>query len=487
MYPQQITNAMLRPIIFALLASISVTCNAQEFAEHSNGLIYSDTTIRELRFIVDSMNLKYKKCDPWKTYYSISQGIANFISLDSVNVEEARQDIENNISYAGFKRKYSMAETHENIPVIRYPETNYNDETVTEFSVVEFGDLAGYSIQLKDTTYYTKDVTGKWILEYTPKGGYSNGHISAFYFPEGFTCSRMPAKYERMIQYVDCMIDTNSTIFTNKAKRDYRYRGINETDSTPHAKKFFAFLAQYRSKKGTLSDSAEQAVATTPVFATLLHDAAEEALRIGHTSEQLEYYIERYESKQHALILKRGRIVVGGCSQDQRPREHAWDIARLSAEAVSWDIFLRAHLDIMNDRFPRVSDGSYAWGARNTYIRELEQLNFDVTTLLLGTSMRISNPSGTHYYGSIGRLGRALSESANAAEVEKQMADAITDPQLDHYNRILFFYLYRSYIYHLKDKSKIKPCLATLRSSVASLPPYISEHITLDDKDFERK
>ena len=79
--------------------------------------------------------------------------------------------------------------------------------------------------------------------------------------------------------------------------------------------------------------------------------------------------------------------VVGSCSMDSSPREHAINIAMLSAETTDWSVFLRAHLDIMNDRFDRVSDGSYAWKDRNTYIKELEQLDINVSDLIFGKSL----------------------------------------------------------------------------------------------------
>ncbi|MBK7243510.1 MAG: hypothetical protein IPH98_06560 [Saprospiraceae bacterium] len=72
----------------------------------------------------------------------------------------------------------------------------------------------------------------------------------------------------------------------------------------------------------------------------------------------------------------------------------------------------------MNDRFDRKSDGSYAWGQRNTYIKELEELNINVPDLILGILFRIENPASNHYFGSIGRVGRALSETKNRNEIE---------------------------------------------------------------------
>ena len=162
---------------------------------------------------------------------------------------------------------------------------------------------------------------------------------------------------------------------------------------------------------------------------------------------------------------------------DQSPRYHALNIAKLSAETVNWEIFLRSHLDIMNDRFERASDGSYAWGRRKTYIKELEVLDINVLDLLLGISLRVANPSSNHYYGSIGRLGRALSETSKSNEIESKMLQMISDDKLDNYNRILIYYLFRNYNYNLDNKKKQEENNIKLKTAVMTLPDYISSKI----------
>ena len=149
-------------------------------------------------------------------------------------------------------------------------------------------------------------------------------------------------------------------------------------------------------------------LAQTPKFRELLARAVADPSTLGATDDEFEEYVARYYSARKAPEYKRNRVVVGGCSMDNSPRLHALNIARLSAETVNWETFLRAHLDIMNDRFERVSDGSYAQAGRQTYLRELEELDINVPDLLLGISLRIENASRNHYFGSLSRLGRAL-------------------------------------------------------------------------------
>jgi hypothetical protein len=202
----------------------------------------------------------------------------------------------------------------------------------------------------------------------------------------------------------------------------------------------------------------------------LLMKACNEALKTGESNDELELYVARYLSKEQALQLKRSRRVIGGCSMDQSPRYHAMSICMLAAQTARWDIFLRSHLDIMNDRFDRVSDGSWAWAERKTYLRELEALDIQATDLLLGTCLRTESVGDKHYFGDIGRIGRALSETSNHGLVEKQMFDMITDPSLDLFNRLLIAFLYDNYSYNLSDEEARKNNAARLKEAVKTLP-----------------
>ena len=46
--------------IIGMLCAISAYCQDEEFKVYSNGLIYSEQTMKNLGYIVDSLNLKFK-------------------------------------------------------------------------------------------------------------------------------------------------------------------------------------------------------------------------------------------------------------------------------------------------------------------------------------------------------------------------------------------------------------------------------------------
>lgn len=482
---------------FLILALSTFTAYSQgtEFGNYSNGLIYSDTTVKQLKYIVDSLNLKFRVCELDKVYLAKSQAKAHFIVLEKGDVKMAMQDIDAGISYEDFIRKYKHAEIVKELLVVKHKYQDYEGQEVVELSSVGFDDQYEYGFEFdgNDFKQYDKPLKNKWIYRYSHKDKYAPESIRAFYFTEDFSQRPLPEKYARMVQYSDCMVDTTTQVFYENAKNndiwfspgkntvpakfmDY----INLATNKPEydEKDYESYWKNYEvwdSLKFARIDSLRKA---DPRFYKLLNEAVKEALEKGSPGDEFEEYVELYDSPKTALELKRNRVVVGGCSQDIGPRVHALNIARLSAETIHWELFLRAHLDIMNDRFERASDGSYAWAGRKTYIRELEVLDINVLDLLLGISLRIENPSNNHYYGSIGRLGRALSETQQAAEIEMKMLEMIADNALDDYNRILMYYLFLNYNYNLEDEGKQAKNKEKLANTVKTLPQYLSSKIT---------
>jgi len=485
-----------------LFLLMGLTCYSQvtEFRNSSNGLIYSDTTIRQLKFIVDSLNLKFKVCDLNKTYQSLYQARAHYVSLENGKILAAKLDMDANISFEDFIVKYNQAIIEKALPVVRFIYKNYEGNDVMEISSIELSNKYGHEFHFnEDLQNYSGPLKGKWIYKYHDKSEYSKESLDAFYFTDGFSQQPVPVTYARMIQYADCMVDTTTQVFYEKANRSGRR---HKNDESSKVKTFMNYVHQstqmpeygtnYNEKeyekywiKYQLWDSlrfsrVDSLKNSDKKFVQLLNEAVSEALNKGGTNDEFEEYVGIYYSRKTELELKRNRIVVGGCSQDNSPRIHALNIAILSAETINWEIFLRSHLDIMNDRFERVSDGSYAWGRRKTYIKELEVLEINVPDLLLGISLRIENPSENHYFGSIGRLGRALAESNNRSDIETKMLQMISDKQLDDYNRILIYYLFLNYNHYLESKNHQKANREKLITAVKTMPEYLATKITIE-------
>lgn len=486
---------MIFPLI-GIVLSLGATAQYTEFKQSQSGLIYSDTTVKQLKFIVDSLNLRFRICELNKDYYSFYQSKAHSIKLEDKYHQEAMRDMDNDIPLLEFLQKYNP-KVDSNLLVIRYKYTNYKKINFIEFYSVDLGKVGGAEISYSsDFEKYEQTLKGKWLYNYYNGGSYTS--LSIFYIIDGFHKYKIPEKYARMIQYADCMVDTNTQIYAETAQR---YGGYYEKDKKKNNDygKFMSYINRKTNKPKYDSDMDEEdytsyykqytlwdSIRISLVDSIRLNDkkfnnlfmaALAEVLDFGGSEDQFEEYVARYYSAKTALELKRNRIVVGSCSQDESPRVHALNIAKLSAESISWEVFLRAHLDIMNDRFDRASDGSYAWAARKTYIKELEILDINVNDLLFGISLRIENPSKNHYFGSIGRLGRALSESAHSSEIEAQMLEMMVDNSLDNYNKVLIYYLYLNYVHNLDDKKLKDEKMNILNNKVQEMPDFLATRL----------
>ncbi len=501
-------------LITALSLFAIFSCNAQtgdynsEFKTYNNGLIYSDVTMNQLTYIVDSLNLKFKRCELNRVYYAVSQGIGNHVSMENGNIKEALADINNNINFEEFVKKYKEAEVDYKMLILKSRYKDYYDKKwIVEFSGQTLIDYGEPEIRIEnDPDYFNKSFQGKWVIKHYKKSEFSEESLDAFYITAEFKKTKIPEKYARMILYADCVIDTTVDIFTETAMKDSRFTRYSDTKNKKS--KVFAFSnyldkntkhitekdvpASYKEYKWYALDSMKKAwinqtLVPNEKFKQLLADAVKEVKEKNTiTGDEFEDYVARYISKADALEMKRNRRVMGGCSMDQSPRYHALNIAMLSAETVNWQVFLRAHLNIMNDRFERASDGSYAWAGRNTYIKELEELNIEVQELLLGISFRIENPVEKHYYGSIGRLGRALAETKKRIQLEDQLLTIIKDNELDAYNRMLMHYLYLNYIYFLPEKEARFASLAKLEEADKTLPDFLRSRIKIKKENFEK-
>lgn len=404
-------------LIIGLFSTISAFCQVEEFKVYPNGLIYSEKTMGKLSHIVDSLNLKFKSCNFNTVFYSKSQTIGYIVHVNKRNIKEAKRDMENLISIDNFLKKYPNSTVEHDVLIIKNKYKNYKNQEVVEIEEFDLKSDNGFSITLDKGSHNFNDFSNQWLLRYREKTQYADESLSAFYFPTNFQSVSIPQKYSQMIGYSDCIIDTTTTKFKNNLKSGWI--DLPENWTSLSQKKKVQLLDEMRSIR-----------------------------------------------------------VIGGCSQDSRPRAHAINIALLSAETYKWEVFLKAHLDIMNDHFERMSDGSYAWERRNTYIKELEELNINVADLMFGISFRIENPSNNHYFGSIGRLGRAFSETKNRSEIEKSILSIVSDKELDIYNRLLFYFLFLNYNENIRNEAIKKKNNDKLLAATKTLPNFISEKLS---------
>ncbi len=468
-------------------------------------LLYDYTTLRNLGKIVDSLNRGFQNATSRPRYFSADQAIGHYVVLHGVEARAAKQDIDRNIGLEEFRKKYPSCSIIENLLVLKemHHKDIYSNAHVL-FSNIEMGDVYERKIYTHDTTIYDKNLKGSWIAELRDD---RPPYLEAYYFPEGFGSTCIPDKYASMIYYVDCVIDKNSRVLVENPAESYRVakieadkqfskkapalfkltRFLHDSAGRPERRLYYdegEYIDDYNEWWYVTADSVIQnQLRNSALLKELISAAVDEALDLSMPNQLLERLAELSETKERMLRLLRIRKVTGFCSRDSEPAKHTQKIAILAAQTGHWDIFIRAHMDVLNNRFESIAYSGFNYFSRKTHVEELERIHLNVPVLLLGTAFRLENCKG-HYFGSISEMGRALSESERKDEIEMYMAEAISDTGLDKFNRVIMCFLYKNYVYCLNDYKRKKQDIKEYNKLVKTLPPYFAQRLAVKSSEF---
>ncbi|PWV55643.1 hypothetical protein [Chitinophaga sp. S165] len=439
-------------------------------------MLYSHEDIQALKKSADSLNLRFLQCVPNPVYYSLPQTQATEMTLTIEGKKAAFLEarLQQGISIEQLLNEFPGIKIKDSSHVILSYKTGYDEYQKKNVTTLYNGDGNGFS-----HTYFDQLPTGSWIYSMSDDKEKEYRSIEVWLLDKPFTTIKLPIAYSRMIQYADCMIDTTTKLMLSKggfgeeenkpfqALEGIVYRKTNKNVDP----RYYTYLNEndikYIQREYYQNDSIK----------LLLDRAVKEALEKGNGSIPLEKAARAIYSLDTVLLMKRSRVVYGSCSQDDAPRRHARDIAVLASQTHQWPVFIRAHLDIMNDYFGRMSDGSYAEQGRKTYLRELELLDIPAQQLLLGTIFMTSNLPSSHYTGDLRRIGRAFTESAYAAAFEEQIKSILKDKDLDPFNKCIFFLLYLNYCYRQPLQSDTDAKINELKAASDSYPEFIQAGI----------
>jgi hypothetical protein len=495
----------IKPTLLGVLLMLCCAVFGQEFRQNTNGLIYSDEAIGKLKYIVDSLNLKFAHCEP-RNFYSLVQQRAKTFIVYGDKTFEIKKAIDSGRGFEEVARMVPDSVINRNALAIKVFSKGYKDEPELFFKVYNPDRTDNRLLFVGKEFEKFKNVTQGWVYRYVNDVN-DKSVIIAFYIDRPLKSSPLPEKYSDLIQYSECMIDTSSSVFVKngldfrllqyqenkelisfyqllhkKLKHPfYRKRYIKKSKNSTSTSKVYKPVEYKDSYYKALEEWNKNKQANVKKLFRRdkefrdkfyeVHDLAKKGVII--TDEEFERYVLLFLSAKDVLWLKRNRMVIGGCSVDEAPRKHALAIAELAGETAEWQIFLRAHLDIMNDNFQRVSDGSYAWADRNTYIKELEVIDLNLQDLLIGICLRATNVSDNHYYGSIDRIGRSLSESRDYTVIKQRLIEMIKDDTLDDFNRLMMYYVLENRIYYLTDVEVKRSELRELELVALSMPEHI--------------
>lgn len=465
--------------------------------EASGDLLYSDQALARLKSEISVKNEGFKALPPGKAIYAIPQGTAIIFSAEGTKADEAKSMLEAGISLKQFAGRFSDIKKGNEL---LFYKIRHDSDTKVEFRAVTFGTRQANSVYSGKMRTYEEDMSGRWVYNYHPGNRHGKSRLTAMYIKQEIKRTALPQQAAFCINYADHLIDTNTMIYAENAVRtgwriagkeygpvaDFMqltrdFPGRPSPPEKQDRETFMVFrkqLAEWEEKRAQWLD---RKMKEDPGFKELLLKACKAALNgegRSYRMEEFESYVEQYISPETALDLKRRRKVTGSCSMDPGPINHAYHIARLAGETCCMEIFLRAHLNILYDRFERVTDGSYAEPERLTYGKELEVIGIDMKELIPGTLLRGINLSSNHYYGDVNRAGRAMAELSRRQEIYSGIEELIGHPRLDLFNKCMLVFLARSYNHHLWQKGQKEEAglnLSKLRELLTTFPVYLRD------------
>ena len=468
-------------IVLLLFANLIL---AQSGRYTNNGLLYSDKAICTLQPIARSLNDTFKNQKPKQFNSRLQSRLSHYIKLQGKAALSVKQDIEAGLAYTEIKTKHPELFIIDSLLAVRDFFETYDGEQVMRFNLLAEGRAHNLNIDFKGAEYQKyKSITEGWCYNYSPPKGEYGEYIEACYFEDKLESKPLHQKYSALIQYADYLIGTTPVLFDDAVSSyDFVVHEANEkmtafldyanyklempvyakdADFSAYCNKMYLWQVSKWAKADELYKKDNQ-------FKALLTEAYNTTVK-GTTNNDFEDYIARYYSNDIALDFKRSRRVVGNCGRSTNTLLHKTDIARLAAETGKWEIFLRAHLDMMNSRPDKFSDTP----DDHSSIKELEMIGIDAYNLLLGTCLRVSNPSVSHYNGNINNTGWPLAEMHNSALIDDKLLQMIADDGLDNYNRIIMCYVFLAYNSNLGSVEQ-KINYVRFKKAVALLPSHLS-------------
>ncbi len=489
--------------------------------KYANGLIYSDSTIKKLRKIVDSLNHKFMQNEEESTFVNYPYAQAQYVKIDAKKVKNRKEIFTDKMPFEKFIQHYPTLEVRKNAWI-------YQEENVNSWQKLTFQGFDSRSWHEYSTDKWELIITGNWVVHkegwvYKPFKNYKALEMEASFISSPFIQKKIPQKYARMIWYADFLTDKPLEVKDKKMgdwNRMSVYKDINDIkDKKPKLFNFLNFvlefpnrptrdtcyktkfedeviesglifskkkercLAKYYQKLETWDslriEYIRKTLSKTDKFRLLLDEAIEETISTQISNPTIEFYIAEFKSRELALALSLDRKDEAGFDNFSTGYcDHAKQILQLAAETANWSIFMDKHLYVLDENFEpecsHVKKGEF----KRTYIKELEEIGVNVIDLLLGTSLRVNNPTKNHCYLNSRTVSRALSEIKNKDEVENKLLSMIQDQELDDFNRTIICSLFKNYNCLLKDLNRQGKNQKKYFKALSILPGTLGENLS---------
>ncbi len=354
-----------------------------------------------------------------------------------------------------------------------YPKT----KVISEVFVVEMNQQTH-----KDYYTYAVFINGEWQNYKAVKSidkptfAAASGHIkgkqgvhyyeSILYFDQPWNYQKLDAEFADLISYAQCLVNAEIPIFLNhpsdqhkdekSARQLIQYidslASLHYIDSTNWHK--------HKRRNAWINNYATKDKYVINAYKTLIGKPHNEF--IHPTLEKLAYQLEDFKG---ILSFHRNHPITGSCSMDERPILQLEKIAKSAALNMDWDLFIKAHLDLINNRFSAFAYSSYGVANREAPAKSLESI-FDPTALFLGTILQYHQSYPKQYISNRFQIAKSLLLLSHREQAIEWLIDMSTSSGLDLYNRLCIFDML-NYM-HKIDPSSIHSSI--LKSIRAQLP-----------------
>lgn len=196
----------------------------------------------------------------------------------------------------------------------------------------------------------------------------------------------------------------------------------------------------------------------------IFENAKEKHIRLPRNFET--YSLKK---KEKLLYKLRNSYVVSECGYDRSSMEHLLNINKVSAELNKWDVYIRSSMNIINNRSLYSKD--------NVFVKNMELFNLDILSLFIGVNFRFMNPNLNHFEADYSTIGREISVLKNKQAFRDKMIEIIEDKNLDLNNRIIIYFLFKTYNNCIDDEGEKNMNEVLINNSLKTLPEFIATRI----------
>lgn len=412
----------------------------------------------------DSLHQVYAPKD-LLSFHAFPQARADYIRITCLDPDKIIKQLDGMISLDALVEANDKIICDKDLFIVKLDSEDYRNNRKIKFYSYEIGNNSSHtvSIDFDSLLFANPHLSGQWFYQTRFDKKDSISSIEAFFIKSDFKSAPLNELCNHYVQYADHIIgnqsvfipkDSNESVFEeNNAVHQLEAYVKNrlkrpKPDDYKDQKMYFEIVSEWRKQRQHRIDSLH---AHDPAFKSHLRQAMYYARKMKYRNQFLLEMANSFLELKDRYFLERLVPESGSCSYDDTPIRQMARICKMSAELGDWPVFIRALIQLMNDDMSRSIDNSISAMSRRSYFNELEKLRIDHVALLLGISMKISDPAPDHYYGNSSRIGKAISLSSDPKIYLQAIEKLLKDDHIDDLNKLNYYNTIKSAAFYSSD------------------------------------